>query len=226
MVTEDETILSPAQELRKIQSRMPHSPADSHRSDFSNRTQTGPQENDIEDADVYVNGLRIDGRERSALGARALSRADPELNLRADQDEVERVLESPLEVLLNWLSAMGCTPATLEQVLKLEVDSETLVTLARLNDQPTMENELLIDSGLTRAKIIGKIHEIDSSKSALSKEEKSRPATVSSYKSRELLPPIPSGSADGRLLPTVTKWKQYMVAIEGYLQLVGSLELA
>ena len=226
MVTEDETILSPAQELRKIQSRMPHSPADSHRSDFSNRTQTGPQENDIEDADVYVNGLRIDGRERSALGARALSRADPELNLRADQDEVERVLESPLEVLLNWLSAMGCTPATLEQVLKLEVDSETLVTLARLNDQPTMENELLIDSGLTRAKIIGKIHEIDSSKSALSKEEKSRPATVSSYKSRELLPPIPSGSADGRLLPTVTKWKQYMVAIEGYLQLVGALELA
>lgn len=76
MVNEDESIPSPAQQLRKVQSATRNSPADSHRSAFSNRTQTGLIENDdIEDTDVLINGVPVENGD-SALGADAALGAD------------------------------------------------------------------------------------------------------------------------------------------------------
>ena len=76
MVNEDESIPSPAQQLRKAQSATRNSPADSHRSAFSNRTQTGLIENDdIKDTDVFINGVPVENGD-SALGADAALGAD------------------------------------------------------------------------------------------------------------------------------------------------------
>ena len=225
MVNEDESIPSPAQQLRKVQSATRNSPADSHRSAFSNRTQTGLIENDdIEDTDVLINGVPVENGD-SALGADAALGADVAA---LGADDPQRRAD-PQERFLAQMSALGCSLQTLEAIVSNGVDASAMATLCHMQDHKTMQDELFIDSGLLRARIISKIHEIDSSQSAFSRPNKSIsvPATISSYRSsREPLPSIPSGSQDGRLLPTVTKWRQYMVAIEGYLQLVGATGLA
>ena len=225
MVNEDESIPSPAKQLRKVQSATRNSPADSHRSAFSNRTQTGLIENDdIEDTDVLINGVPVENGD-SALGADAALGADVAA-LGADDPQRR---PDPQERFLEQMSAIGCSLHTLEAIVSNGVDASAMATLCHMQDHKTMEDELFIGSGILRARIISKIHEIDSSQRAFSRTNQSIPvpATASSYRSsREPLPPIPSGSQDGRLLPTVTKWRQYMVAIEGYLQLVGATGLA
>ena len=225
MVNEDESIPSPAKQLRKVQSATRNSPADSHRSAFSNRTQTGLIENDdIEDTDVLINGVPVENGD-SALGADAALGADVAA---LGADDPQRRAD-PQERFLARMSALGCSLQTLEAIVTNGVDASAMATLCHMQDHKTMQDELFIDSGLLRARIISKIHEIDSSQSAFSRPNKSIsvPGTISSYRSsREPLPSIPSGSQDGRLLPTVTKWRQYMVAIEGYLQLVGATGLA
>ena len=225
MVNEDESIPSPAQQLLKVQSATRNSPADSHRSAFSNRTQTGLIENDdIEDTDVFIKGVPVENGD-SALGADAALGADVAA---LGADDPQRRAD-PQERFLARMSALGCSLHTLEAIVSNGVDASAMATLCHMQDHKTMQDELFIDSGLLRARIISKIHEIDSSQSAFSRPNKSIsvPGTISSYRSsREPLPSIPSGSQDGRLLPTVTKWRQYMVAIEGYLQLVGATGLA
>ena len=98
-----------------------------------------------------------------------------------------------------------------------------------MEDHETMKNELFMDSGLLRARVITKIHEIVPSQAAFSavKGNLLDPVNQSSYRSsKEVVPNIPCGDAHGSILPTPTKWREYLVAIEGYLQLVGATQLA
>ena len=68
LVSPDRPILSPTKQLRKIQSMTRGSPSDSRKSGSSNRTQSSPTENDIEDTEVFINGVPIMNGD-SALGA-------------------------------------------------------------------------------------------------------------------------------------------------------------
>ena len=197
MVNEDKPILSPTKQLRKIQSMTRGSPSDSSKSGASNRTQSSSTENDIEDTEVFINGVPIMNGD-SALG---------EDDMTDETDEPEPRID-PQEKFLAQMSAFGCSLQTLEAIVRNRVDAAAMTTLCRMEDHKTMQEELFITTGLLRARIISKVHELDSSQSATLKQDKSTPGPVTnaSYRSsKEPLPTIPSGSQEGRLLPTVTK---------------------
>ena len=64
------------------------------------------------------------------------------------------------EQLLGRLTDVGCSPQTLEQIVSLGVSLLDLVEICKANDgQSTLENELLIDKGLVRARITGRIQD-------------------------------------------------------------------
>ena len=124
MVNEDESIPSPAQQLRKVQSATRNSPADSHRSAFSNRTQTGLIENDdIEDTDVLINGVPVENGD-SALGADAALGADVAA---LGADDPQRRAD-PQERFLPWMSALGCSLHTFEAIVSNGVDASAMPT--------------------------------------------------------------------------------------------------
>ena len=218
MVNEDAND-SPASQLRKLQATQSTSPSVSHR---STNQSTSPKQTILEEADqhdeVYINGIPIEN-DNSALGAddAALGADDPQR--RAD----------PQERFLALMSALGCSQPTLEAIVSNGVDAASMATLCRMEDHETMKNELFMDSGLLRARVITKIHEIVPSQAAFSavKGNLLDPVNQSSYRSsKEAVPNIPCGDAHGSILPTPTKWREYLVAIEGYLQLVGATQLA
>ena len=218
MVNEDAND-SPASQLRKLQATQSTSPSVSHR---STNQSTSPKQTILEGADqhdeVYINGIPIEN-DNSALGAddAALGADDPQR--RAD----------PQERFLALMSALGCSQPTLEAIVSNGVDAASMATLCRMEDHETMKNELFMDSGLLRARVITKIHEIVPSQAAFSavKGNLLDPVNQSSYRSsKEVVPTIPCGDAHGSILPTPTKWREYLVAIEGYLQLVGATQLA
>ena len=61
---------------------------------------------------------------------------------------------------LGRLTEVGCSPRTLEKIVSLGVELLDLVEICKANDgQSTLENELLIDKGLVRARITGRIQD-------------------------------------------------------------------
>ena len=82
------------------------------------------------------------------------------LNTDDDDDENGDMATSCTEQLLGRLTDVGCSPQTLEQIVSLGVSLLDLVEICKANDgQSTLENELLIDKGLVRARITGRIQD-------------------------------------------------------------------
>ena len=140
-------------------------------------------------------------------------------------------LEDDLDKLTTTLAAVGCSPVTVDRVIKERVDTATLTAICKQPDaHVTLENELAITSGITRAKLVARMTEA-SQTAATPSPGRTYPGTdgstqpALSLSAKEVFPKIPSGKTGGITLPTATVWKEYGVAIEGYLQLCEADEL-
>ena len=114
---------------------------------------------------MFINGITIENG-NPALGADAALGVD---DAALGTDDPQRRAD-PQKRFLAQTSALGCSLKTLEAIVSNCIDVASMATLhvCRMEDHRTMQEELFIDSGLLRAPIISKIHEIDSSQSAFS----------------------------------------------------------
>ena len=164
--------------------------------------------------------------------------ADGEQNFgETDADADEPVLVSAHdatdEALLMLMKELGCSDRSLEAMVLNKVTCSTILALCKAPDgHLTMSSELHIDKGLLRAAITSRIRDWEIMSSAQSGESNGS-LSPDSYvdtkheirMSKEAFPPIPR-HADGSVLPSVTAFREYGVAIEGWLDLVGAQHLA
>ena len=69
-------------------------------------------------------------------------------------------LEDDIDRLTTTLAAVGCSPVTVDRVIKERVDTATLTAICKQPDaHVTLENELAITSGITRAKLVARMTE-------------------------------------------------------------------
>ena len=180
---------SPASQLRKLQATQSTSPSVSYR---STNQSTSPNrtilEEEADDHEVYINGKPIENDNSAFVSSPQLLRAD------APDDPQPRA--DPQERFLALMSALGCSQQTLEAIVRNGIDAASMATLCQMNDTDTMRDELFIDSGLLRVRIITKIQETVPRQAAFStvKDNPLDPVNQSSYRSsKEFVPNIPCG---------------------------------
>ena len=154
-------------------------------------------------------------------------------SLDADEPELVSSNENEAasdEAFLTLMKHLGCSDRSLEAMVLNKVTSSTMLALCKAPDgHLTMSSELYIDMGLVRAAITSRIRDWEMMSSAQSGESYDSFSSVSKANeirmSKEAFPTIPR-HADGSVLPSVTAFREYGVAIEGWLDLVGAQHLA
>lgn len=154
-------------------------------------------------------------------------------SLDADEPELVSSNENEAasdEAFLTLMKHLGCSDRSLEAMVLNKVTSSTMLALCKAPDgHLTMSSELYIDMGLVRAAITSRIRDWEIMSSAQSGESYDSFSSVSKANeirmSKEAFPTIPR-HADGSVLPSVTAFREYGVAIEGWLDLVGAQHLA